>query len=58
MIVAKHTASDVDNDWQPQADMRTLIDAEQIKKDKPRLKKAMARAKKDREALTNVMKGK
>lgn len=36
-------------------DMRTLIRAEEIKKDKKRMKAAMAMAKKERAVLSSVM---
>lgn len=44
-----------EEDYRAQGDMRTLIDAERIKGDKPRLRKAMALAKKERKAIANVV---
>ena len=41
--------------WRADADCSTLIEAEKIKKDKPRLKAAMAYAKEKREAIDSVM---
>lgn len=40
--------------WKAEADCRTLIDAEEIKKDKPRLKRALAEAKKKAAALKEL----
>lgn len=42
--------------WQAESDVRTLIDAEKIKADKPRLRRAMKMAKEQADALKNVQK--
>jgi len=41
-------------DWKADGDCRTLIEAEQIKKDKPRLKAAMKKAKEKMAALKEL----
>lgn len=41
--------------WRAEVDCGTLIEAERIKKDKPRLRAAMAHAKEKRAALDKVM---
>lgn len=43
-----------EQDWQADSDMRTLIEAEKIKKDKPRLRRAMRKATEQREALAKI----
>jgi len=45
---------DDEKGWQAESDLRHLIEAEKIKKDKDRLKAAMAKAKEQREALEQV----
>lgn len=40
--------------YQAESDVRTLVDAGEIKKDKDRLKRAMAKAKEQQEALKYV----
>ena len=42
-------------DFETESDVRTLITAEKIKKEKKRFMRAMKMAKKQREALENVM---
>lgn len=43
-----------DKEFQAEQDVRTLIDAEKIKGDKSRLKRAMVKAKEQMTALTKV----
>lgn len=43
-----------EKDWQAESDLRTMIEAEKIKADKPRLKAAMAKRKEMQKALSNV----
>ena len=45
-----------DKDWEAESDLRTLINAEKIKKDKSRMSAAMKKAKEQRDALANVAK--
>ena len=45
-----------DKDWRAESDMRTLIDAQEIMKDKARYKAAMAEAKKRMAAMQAVVK--
>ena len=45
----------LDTDWQAENDMRTLIDAEKIKKDKGRMSAAMKKGKEQRVALESVI---
>lgn len=40
-----------ENDWEAESDLRTLIEAEKIKADKQRLKRAMAKRKELQTAL-------
>lgn len=44
-----------EKEWQADSDMRTLIEAEKIKKDKPRFRRAMKKAKEQRDQLAQVM---
>lgn len=46
----------VDKDFQAEDDLRTLIEAEKIKRDKSRLKAAMAKGNEKRKDLAKVMK--
>lgn len=50
--MAKH---DTDNDFHAENDMRTLIDAEKIKKDKGRMAAALKKGKEQRVALESVI---
>jgi len=43
--MAKNTAIGMDKDWQAESDMRTLAEAEEIRKDPKRLKAALAKAR-------------
>ena len=43
-----------DKEWQAESDLNTLIEAEKIKKDKPRLKAVMARKRVLAKALDKV----
>ncbi|MFT3815256.1 MAG: hypothetical protein QM740_18065 [Acidovorax sp.] len=43
--MAKATGIAMDKDWQAESDMRTLAEAEEIRKDPKRLKAALAKAK-------------
>ena len=45
-----------DKEFQAEQDVRTLIDAEKVKADKPRLKRAMTMARKQMSALEKVQK--
>lgn len=47
-----------EEDFQAENDMRILIDAEKIKKDKKRLSRAKTKAKEQRDALSSVITGK
>lgn len=44
-----------DEDYHAENDMRTLIDAEKIKKDKGRMSAALKKGKEQRDALANVV---
>ncbi len=44
-----------DNDFQAENDMRTLIDAEKIKKDSKRMSAALKKGKEQRVALESVI---
>lgn len=48
------TAMSEDNKWKAESDLRTLIEAEEIRKDSKRMKAAMAVAKEKREAMTAI----
>lgn len=48
----------VDKEYQAECDLRTLIDAEKIKKDKPRLSAAMKKHEEMMTAMQSVEKGK
>lgn len=43
-----------EKDWRAEDDLRTLIEAEKIKKDKARLKAAMAKKREKMKALENL----
>ena len=43
-----------EKDWQAESDLRTLIEAEKVKADKPRLKAAMAKKREMQKALGKV----
>jgi hypothetical protein len=43
-----------DKEFEAEQDVRTLLNAEKIKGDKPRLKRAMAKAKEQMKALEKV----
>lgn len=43
--MAKATGVGMDKDWQAESDMRTLAEAEEIRKDPKRLKAALAKAR-------------
>ena len=45
-----------EQDFEAESDLRSLIESEKIKKDKSRLKRAMAKAKEQMAALKNVEK--
>ena len=47
-----------EKEWQAEGDLRTLVDAEKIKKDPARMKAAMAKAKEQKTALESVEKKK
>lgn len=49
--MAKKSTAMADTDWQAQSDMRTLVEAQQIRDDPKRFKAAQAEAKKQAEAL-------
>lgn len=49
-----HSATQDRQEFQAEDDVRTLINAEKIKRDKPRLKRALVKAKEQREALAAV----
>lgn len=46
----------IDNDWRAEDDMRTLVAANEIRKDPARLKKALACAKKKSAELAGLAK--
>lgn len=48
-------APGMDPEYQAECDMKTLIDAEKIKKDKTRLTAAMKKAREQRDAMNSVM---
>lgn len=52
--VASPTRHPDENDWKAESDLRTLIDAEKIKKDKPRLKAALAKRDEQRTHLSSI----
>lgn len=54
--VAKETAADkADRErWEAESDLRTLVSASEIRKDKGRLKRAMAEAKKQLKTLKEI----
>lgn len=45
-----------DEDFEAESDLRSLIEAEKVRNDKPRLKRAMAKAKEQMAALKKVEK--
>ena len=51
------TSPEVDLDFEAEDDVRTLVRAEEIRKDKPRLKRAMKKAREQMTALENVSDG-
>lgn len=44
----------MDEEWKAESDLRTLIDAEKIKLDAPRLKAAMAKKREMEKSLGNI----
>lgn len=44
----------MDEDWKAESDLRTLIDAEKIKLDAPRLKAAMTKKREMEKSLSKV----
>jgi len=48
-------APKTESEYEAESDMRTLIEAEKIKKDKKRLSRAMKKAKEQRDAMQSVM---
>lgn len=44
----------MDKDWQAESDLRTLIEAEKIKLDEPRLKAAMTKKREMEKSLSKV----
>ena len=50
--MAKHPT---EADFQAESDMRSLIEAEKIKKDKGRMSAALKKGKEQRDALANVI---
>ncbi len=52
--MAKGSVVDSDKDWEADNDCRTLIEAQEIKADKKRMKAAMVKAKEKMKALKNV----
>lgn len=46
--------SDEDKEFKAEQDVRTLVDAEKIKADAPRLKRAMTKAREQMKALRKV----
>ena len=53
--MAKKTKPPSDEDFRAENDMRSLIDAEKIKKDKGRFSAAMKKGREQRDALTSVV---
>ncbi len=51
----KSSAVETDADFHAESDMRILIDAEKIKKDKGRMSAAMKKGKEQRDALASVV---
>jgi hypothetical protein len=56
-VMAKTTMIKGEQDFRSEQDMRTLIEAERIKRDKGRLSRAMKKAKEERAALGKVVDG-
>lgn len=52
--MAKNTGIAMDREWQAEHDMRTLAEAEEIRKDPKRLKAALAKAKEKIEELQKL----
>ena len=52
--MAHEAATAEDKDFEAEQDVRTLVNAEKIKGDKSRLKRAMGKAKEQMTALTKV----
>lgn len=52
--MAKDTSIGMNKEWQAESDMRTLAEAEEIRKDPKRLKAAMAKAKEKIEELQKL----
>jgi 5-bromo-4-chloroindolyl phosphate hydrolysis protein len=52
--MAKSSGIAMDKDWQAESDMRTLAEAEEIRKDPKRLKAALAKAKEKIEELQKL----
>lgn len=52
--MANSNAIGMDKDWQAQSDMRTLAEAEEIRKDPKRLKAALTKAKEKIEELQKL----
>lgn len=48
------TSAAQEKEWQAESDLRTLIEAEKIRKDKPRLAAAMKKARDEKAALTKL----
>lgn len=52
--MAKATGIAMDKEWQAESDMRTLAEAEEIRKDPKRLKAALAKAREKIEELQKL----
>lgn len=52
--MAKSTDIGMNRDWQAESDMRTLAEAEEIRKDPKRLKAALAKAREKIEELQRL----
>lgn len=51
----KSTMAAQEREWRAESDMRTLIEAEKIKKDRSRLTAALKKGKQERDALSEVV---
>lgn len=55
MAKSKSSGVSLDDSWRAESDLRTLIEAQVIRNDPRRLKKAMAKAKEQAAALEEAM---